>query len=238
MKKRAQLNAVLRDLEVTAGSSALEAAIVTLRDVLGVDHLVYRWVGPDRDILILGSFPRAWPVIYAQQHYRHADPVLASCLRNPRAINWKQLDWSGKAARRLLGDTIAHGMGPQGYSVPLRGPNGQIAMLTCHDACSDDAWARFIADHRNDLLVTGHAINCQARDCAPDRVPPARSLSPREVDAMTLLAHGYTRAQAAQSLAISEHTLRVHLENARQKLAALNSTHAVARALTCGLIVL
>ncbi|KEJ89760.1 hypothetical protein DSW25_05935 [Sulfitobacter donghicola DSW-25 = KCTC 12864 = JCM 14565] len=48
---------------------------------------------------------------------------------------------------------------------------------------------------------------------------------------------GYSRAQVANSLAISEHTLRVYIESARFKLGALNTTHAVARALSRGLIV-
>jgi len=45
------------------------------------------------------------------------------------------------------------------------------------------------------------------------------------------------RAQAALVLRISEHTLRVYIESARNKLGALNTTHAVARALSYGLIV-
>ena len=48
---------------------------------------------------------------------------------------------------------------------------------------------------------------------------------------------GMNRAQAALVLRISEHTLRVYIESARNKLGALNTTHAVARALSYGLIV-
>ena len=52
-----------------------------------------------------------------------------------------------------------------------------------------------------------------------------------------MLAMGYSRAKAAESLSISEHTLRVYIESARFKLAAMNTTHAVARALASGLLV-
>ena len=48
---------------------------------------------------------------------------------------------------------------------------------------------------------------------------------------------GYGRGQVAEMLSISEHTLRAYIESARFKLGALNTTHAVARALTEGLIV-
>ncbi len=46
---------------------------------------------------------------------------------------------------------------------------------------------------------------------------------------MTLLAMGYSRAQVAETLSISEHTLRVYIESARFKLGAMNTTHAVAQ---------
>ena len=75
-------------------------------------------------------------------------------------------------------------------------------------------------------------------DLEPDRtLEHAKALSPREVDAVTLLAIGYNRAQVAQTLTISEHTVRVYVESARFKLGAMNSTHAVARAISRGLIV-
>jgi DNA-binding CsgD family transcriptional regulator len=54
---------------------------------------------------------------------------------------------------------------------------------------------------------------------------------------MRALALGKSRAQAAADLEISEHTLRVYIESARHKLGALNTTHAVARALSSGIII-
>jgi DNA-binding CsgD family transcriptional regulator len=54
---------------------------------------------------------------------------------------------------------------------------------------------------------------------------------------MTYLAKGMNRAQAAAEMTISEHTLRVYIESARHKLGALNTTHAVARALATGVII-
>jgi len=48
---------------------------------------------------------------------------------------------------------------------------------------------------------------------------------------------GYGRGQVAEMLQISEHTLRAYIESARFKLGALNTTHAVARAISEGLIV-
>jgi DNA-binding CsgD family transcriptional regulator len=88
------------------------------------------------------------------------------------------------------------------------------------------------------MILVAHAFNRKALELEPGRIPErAQALSPREVDAMTLLAMGYNRAQVAQTLSISEHTVRVYIESARFKLGAMNTTHAVARALSRGLIV-
>ena len=88
------------------------------------------------------------------------------------------------------------------------------------------------------MLLIAHAFNHKALDLEPDRTPEyAQALSPREIDAVTLLAMGYNRAQVAQTLTISEHTVRVYVESARFKLGAMNTTHAVARAISRGLIV-
>ena len=65
---------------------------------------------------------------------------------------------------------------------------------------------------------------------------PAFGLSPREADALRLLALGLSRAEAAAHLTISEHTIRDYIDAARLKLGARNTVHAVARAVASGAI--
>jgi DNA-binding CsgD family transcriptional regulator len=65
---------------------------------------------------------------------------------------------------------------------------------------------------------------------------PAPSLSSRERDVLSLIAQGRSRGQIADTLKISENTLRVYLDSARHKLSALNIPHAVALATTKGYI--
>ena len=136
-------------------------------------------------------------------------------------------------------DAIAHGVGNQGYSIPIRGPNGQFALFSVSHNSDDAAWTEFTELNRRDLILMAHYFNQKALELEPGRTPdPAPTLSPRELEAMTLLAVGYNRAQAADTLSISEHTLRVYVESARFKLGAMNTTHAVARALSRGIIVI
>ena len=87
------------------------------------------------------------------------------------------------------------------------------------------------------MILASHYINQKALELERGSdLMDFVSLSPRETDALTMLALGYSRAQASESLSISEHTLRVYIESARFKLTAMNTTHAVARALNQGLL--
>ncbi len=238
MVNTVQLDSILEKMEASPAPDGLQTAVVDLRDLFGVRHMVYHWVDSAGDQYGCGTYSDAWRDRYVGQNYLRIDPVILGCYKRFHPVDWKRLDWSGKAARAFQAEAMAYGLGNQGFSVPIRGPNGQFALFTVNDACEDADWSRFIEDHSRDLILIAHYFNRKALDFEPGRQPePAQPLSPREVDAMTMLALGYSRAQVANSLAISEHTLRVYIESARFKLGALNTTHAVARAMSRGLIV-
>jgi DNA-binding CsgD family transcriptional regulator len=232
------LERILEELEQATALDGLQAATERLRDHYRIDHVVYHWVDSAGDQYGCGTYSDIWRERYLAQNYLRVDPVIIGCFQRFHPVDWKRLDWSSKPARGFLKDAMDHGVGNQGYSVPIRGPNGQFALFTVNHKSGDDEWADFTAEHHRDLILIAHYCNRKALEFEPDRNPETgRALSPREIDAMTLLAMGYNRAQAAQSLDISEHTLRVYVESARFKLGAMNTTHAVARAISRGFIV-
>lgn len=209
-----------------------------LRDVYDIEHLVYHSVNSTGEQYAALTYDADWVERYVEKDYARIDPVVQGCYRQFRPIDWKALDWSPKPARNFLGEAIAAGVGNQGFSVPIRGPSGQFALFSVNQKCSDDTWEKFTNERVGELLLISHYLNEKALQIEgnPDR-GPIRSLSPREKDALTLLATGATRANIAETLKISESTLRVYIESARFKLGAANTTHAVAMALTHGLIV-
>ena len=232
------LEEIAERLQCAKALDDLQALTENLRDHYAVEHLVYHWVDSSGDQYGCGTYSDAWRDRYVEQSYIRIDPVVLGCYQRFHPVDWKRLDWTGKAVRAFLQEAAAHGVGNQGYSIPIRGPNGQFALFTVNHSCDDDEWARFMEDNGRDLLLIAHYYNRKALEFEPGRLPEtSRALSPREVDAMTLLALGYSRAQVADSLSISENTLRVYIESARSKLGALNTTHAVARAMSRGLIV-
>ncbi len=229
---------LLEALEHASDLTDLQRLIEQFRDLLKVDHMVYHWVSGAGEQYGCGTYSPIWVQRYLDQEYVRVDPVILGCYKRFHPVDWKRLDWSSKAARAFQVEAIEYGIGNQGYSVPVRGPNGQFALFTVSTNCDDATWADFTEEHRRDLILIAHYFNQKALDFEPDRNPgQVQPLSPREVDGLTLLAMGYSRAQVAQTLSISEHTLRVYVESARFKLGAVNTIHAVARATSRGLIV-
>ncbi|UWR03421.1 autoinducer binding domain-containing protein [Ruegeria conchae] len=238
MGTKFDLSQILEDLESTSTLEELATILIQLRDTLRIDHVTYHWVDGAGDQYGFTTYSDAWDKQYRDKNYHRIDPVILGCFQRFHAVDWKQLNWSGKAVRAFLEDAQDHGVGNQGYSIPLRGPSGQFALFTVNNTCDDAAWQTFKDAHGRDLILVAHFLNRKALEFAKNRQPETtRGLSPREIDAMTLLALGYSRAQVAHSLSISEHTLRAYIESARSKLGAQNTTHAIATALSRGLIV-
>lgn len=233
------LEGYIEDLQKVRTLEDLNACVISLRDILDVEHVVYHSINSTGEQYAALTYSNDWVGQYLEKDYSRVDPVVQACYRRFHPVQWKQLDWSGKASRDFLGEAIESGIGRQGFSVPIRGPSGQFALFTINHNASDDDWSRFATEHTANVILVSHYINQKALEIERGSdLLDSPSLSPRETDALTLLALGYSRAQAADTLSISEHTLRVYIEGARFKLAAMNTTHAVARALNAGLLVL
>lgn len=216
----------------------LNSEIGALRDSLNVEHIVYHSVNSTGEQYAALTYTPEWVDHYIASDYARIDPVVQGCYRRFVPVNWKSLDWSGKPQRDFMGEAVDAGVGNQGFSIPIRGPSGQFALFTVSDRATDAQWNAYTTEHMRALLLTAHFVNQKALELERGTdVVSLKTLSPRETDTLRMLAMGFSRAQAADALTISEHTLRVYLESARNKLGATNTTHAVARALSLGLII-
>jgi len=216
---------------------ALQQTVEWLRDSYDTEHIVYHCVRNSGEQWGALTYDPEWVDIYTENNYQTVDPVVQACFGGFVPVDWKALDWSSKPARKFLNEAIEHGVGNQGVSLPVRGPSGQFSLFTVNGQTSDEQWARFTNETMDQLILAAHYVHERALTLDGTAVQPlAKSLSPREVDALSLLASGRSRSQAAEKLKISEHTLRVYIESARFKLNASNTTHAVAAALNRGLI--
>lgn len=62
------------------------------------------------------------------------------------------------------------------------------------------------------------------------------NLTPKEIEVLNWLAHGYTYEQIAKKMNIGVSTIKKHTSSSIQKMNAQNSTHACSLAVKWGLI--
>ncbi|ABF62076.1 transcriptional regulator, LuxR family (plasmid) [Ruegeria sp. TM1040] len=237
MVRRHSFNAILELIESSANLEEIGEVLAQFRNLVDLDHVSYRWVDRSGSVSGCSTLPTAWQDRYSAMSYHRIDPVVIGCYTAFHPVDWRDLDWSARLASAYRKDSIAFGVGNQGYSVPVRGPAGQYAILSITKSCEGEVWDKFTQKHSRDLILLAHYVNRRALEFEVSYYPtPEQPLSMRESEALSLLAEGMSRARAAEAMAISEHTLRVYIEGARSKLQAQNTTHAVARAVTMGLI--
>lgn len=232
-----RLDTLLDRLETANSLEDIQGLIELFRDTYEVTHTVYHIVGDTGREYGAFTYDVEWVQRYIDMKYYQIDPVVTEALKRFHPIDWRLLDWSGAPQRRLMEEAMQAGVGKQGLSIPIRSVNGQNALFSVTSFMDDTEWDAFLHRFNRDLLLTAHSIHQKVMEVmgeAPDIL--GAELSPRERDALTLLASGQSRADAAEALNISEHTFRVYIDTARHKLGALNTTHAVALALSRGLI--
>jgi DNA-binding NarL/FixJ family response regulator len=75
----------------------------------------------------------------------------------------------------------------------------------------------------------------QPAESADDR-GARRRLSPRQLEVLRFLAAGASLPQIAEELSLSETTVKTHARDALRRLGAKNRAHAVALAISAGLL--
>lgn len=238
MATQPSILAFLERLQQVKTFDDLQSLVESLRALYQIENFIYHSINSAGEPYAALTYNLDWVDHYLDQDFGRIDPVVLGCYQRFHPVDWKRLDWSGKAVRTFMLEAHDAGVGNQGFSIPIRGPNGQFALFTANHRCSDEEWQKFTAEYVQDLILIAHYLNQKALEIehGTDRLP-YKNLSPRELDALTLIGSGQNRAHAAEKLAISEHTLRVYLESARFKLGAANTTHAVALAMSHGKII-
>lgn len=223
-------------------SASMSQLLDKMRATYDIDNAIYYALsmGGDRAGQEFGAmtYKEEWHQRYEDSNYRHVDPAVQAAVTGFAPVDWRNLDWTGRPVRRLLSEAHEFRVGNQGLSIPIHGPQGQFAMFTISKQCSDADWGKLLADIGQDVQVLSHYIHRQVVESAAPRMSldAIQKLSPRERDVLTMVAAGRRRAQIADSLKISESTLRVYIDSARHKLGALNAFHAVAIGMKTGII--
>lgn len=255
----AKVQALFESFSSSGSIKDLGSIIDKVRDVYDLDHVVYYAVTLGHGFVLTSgageldqgagfwrreasslaalTYPGEWVRRYQEEGYGRIDPTLKAAAQSFMPVDWKRIPWDNAKKRQFLREAVEAGVGNQGLTVPVRGPNGQFAAFTINKSCDDLEWERYRAEHLGDLLVISHFFHQKVLEFENVRDHHAATdLSGRERDVLTLIAQGRSRGQAAADLHISENTVRVYLDSARFKLGALNIPHAVAIAAGRGLL--
>jgi Response regulator containing a CheY-like receiver domain and an HTH DNA-binding domain len=159
------------------------------------------------------TYPDAWVNHYTESGYARIDPTIEASSNSFMPVDWKTIRWDTRQKRDFLKEATEAGVGNQGYSVPVRGPDGQFAVFTLNKSCSDEEWCRLTAEFATDFMLIGNYFHQKVLEISGEIEEREQAkLSTRERDALTLISTGKSRAQAAHDLGISDNTLRVYLD--------------------------
>ncbi len=227
-----------------AAAEKLSVGHTMLADALkshGLDHVAYAAINlPSKDgprSLTSTAYSAEWQKHYLQNGYVNVDPVVRAGLGGMLPIDWADIDRKDPLVRRFFGEAQEFKVGSQGISIPIRGRHHEFAMFSVTTQLSEREWAGLKRTMMRDLMLVGYHFHSWALKAEGiDSTSGPASLSPREVECLRWRALGKSDWDTSVIVGISERTVKFHLENARAKLDAMNTTHAISKAVSLNII--
>jgi len=184
------------------------------------------------------TYDAAWVEHYKKSNYVSVDPVFNVGARSVTPIDWATLERNDRKVVKLFGEAQDAGVGHQGLTFPVRGPeNGLWALFSVTADDSDRDWRQRRRSLVADLLLVAHYVHQKAYDLHKSgEVLDLNCITRRETEALAWTAEGKTVVDIATLMKISPETVKAHLDSARYKLGALSRVHAVAKAIRFGII--
>ncbi len=182
------------------------------------------------------NYPDAWKQHYAENGYETMDPTLRMAARSVAPVDWQRLEHDRSFAE-VFRPARDFGISDRGLTIPIRGPYGDLGMLSVTRDCSPEEWRKLKRHVMTDLQgVATHIHDAVMRSGLVMRSLRVTALSTREREILQWIAAGKTHMDVSEILNISHRTVEVHVRSAREKLHALTTPQAVARAVSMGLI--
>jgi LuxR family transcriptional regulator, quorum-sensing system regulator SdiA len=192
------------------------------------------WLRPP---LKVRNFPPRWDAQW--ERYSVHDPYFHACFGRTISVDWTavQRDPNLTAIQRECINYLAHFGLRKGLTIPIHLPHGGLAFITAIADPERDDWAELVELSRYRLLVQAHQFQRIALEkLMPVSEHDSTRLTSREAECLNLTGQGWSYSETARALGLSIDTIRLHLRSACGKLGAANRAHAVAKAITLGLI--
>jgi DNA-binding CsgD family transcriptional regulator len=183
------------------------------------------------------TYSNEWIMHYEQSGYVDIDPVVRCGLTGLLPLDWGTVDRSRPEVKRLFGEAWEMGVGCQGMSFPIRGLNGELALMSINSDASDKEWSKLKQFYMRDFHMLAHFFhNMVLRVEGVEGTDSQTPLSRRERQCLQWAAAGKTVWETAQIVGIGEHTASAYIKSAMHKLNCVTKPQAVGRAVSLGLI--
>jgi DNA-binding CsgD family transcriptional regulator len=209
----------------------------------GVKHVCYAAANipgvTDNEPLLALTYSNDWQQHYRQQDYVHIDPIVRQTMAGLLPLDWAHMDRTDPRVKKFFGEARDFDIGQQGLSFSIRGVNREFAVFSVTADVGDTEWEDLKRIYMRDFQVIAHYMHAMVlRTTGALRKDYSTILSPRERECLQWAASGKSTWDTSVILGISERAIKFHLDQARHKLDCLTKTHAVAKALSLGLVAL
>jgi DNA-binding CsgD family transcriptional regulator len=228
-------------IERAANVTDLFTVLKDMRDQTDLAHLVYHaasvpTAGKENPLLVL-TYDDTWVRRYVEADYFQIDPVIQASVRGFLPVDWLNVDQHGAQSRHFFQEAQRYGVGRHGMTIPIRGPEGELALFTINADVSDEHWHRWRFSYLRDLHLLAHYFHDRAmRVTGLRHVSTMRPLARREKQCLEGIMRGQTPGQISSSLNLSISAVHAYLRTARRKLECATLPEAVGKAIRLELL--
>jgi LuxR family transcriptional regulator, quorum-sensing system regulator CinR len=218
----------------------LDVVVSRLRDLLTVEHVVYHsskfGSSPTADPFIRLTYPAEWIKRYLQMQYGDLDPVVREGFQRKLPFSWGDLAMQNRAEVAFFQDAASHGVGPNGYSIPVISKHGHRGLFSISSSVPASVWKAYVTETQSDLIQIANRLHSRvvSEVFGHNRL----NLTARELECLRWVALGKGANEIAAILQISPHTARDYLKSARFKLDCVTSAQAATKAIKLRLVIL
>lgn len=192
------------------------------------------------EIIIISNKPN-WFDEYVKNSYQLIDPVTMRALNDMGDFLWER--GSEEITRTQLHNVFRMSEMVHidaGHTFILHDPRNNVATLSfmC-ELASYGNLIRLMNEHKNliqSFLVSTHKMTLSLYDKLVKKFDMEVTLTPREIELLTLTSKGKKYSEAAKFLGITVSTVKFHMGRVNRKLGAKNTPHAIKLAVELNLI--
>jgi hypothetical protein len=113
-----------------------------LCDNLELDFANYCAVNTmSNEVIGFTTYTDAWKEHYTEQRFQNIDPTLHLPMRSIAPIDWQRLS-GHEGFDKVFENARDFNIKPQGLSIPIHGPYGEIGLISVTRDCNEDTWEK------------------------------------------------------------------------------------------------